>query len=44
MPTFYLKLYICTLLAFFMIDMVWLAVVARGFYQKHGSVPIIVET
>jgi uncharacterized membrane protein len=35
MPVYYLKLYICTLLAFFVIDMVWLAVVARGFYQKH---------
>ena len=32
---FYLKLYLCTLLAFFAIDMVWLVVVARGFYQKH---------
>jgi uncharacterized membrane protein len=35
MLVYYLKLYICTLLAFFVIDMVWLAVVARGFYQKH---------
>ena len=35
MPTFYLKLYFCTLLAFFAIDMVWLGLVARGFYQKH---------
>ena len=32
---FYLKLYLCTLLAFFAIDMLWLGVVARGFYQKH---------
>jgi uncharacterized membrane protein len=32
---FCLKLYLCTLLAFFAIDMVWLGVVARGFYQKH---------
>ena len=32
---FYLKLYLCTLLAFFAIDMVWLGVVARRFYQKH---------
>jgi uncharacterized membrane protein len=32
---FYLKLYCCTLLAFFAIDMVWLVVVARSFYQKH---------
>lgn len=35
MPTFYLKLYICTLVAFFAIDIVWLALVARGFYQRH---------
>ena len=32
---YYLKLYLCTLLAFFAIDMVWLGLVARGFYQKH---------
>lgn len=32
---FYLKLYLCTLLAFFAIDMIWLGLVARGFYQKH---------
>ena len=35
MPTFYLKLYFCTLVAFFAIDMVWLVLLARGFYQKH---------
>lgn len=35
MPIFYLKLYFCTLLAFFAIDMVWLVLVAREFYQKH---------
>jgi uncharacterized membrane protein len=35
MLIFYLKLYFCTLLAFFAIDMVWLVLVARGFYQKH---------
>ena len=35
MSTFYLKLYSCTLLAFIAIDMVWLVLVARGFYQKH---------
>ena len=35
MLTFYLKLYFFTLVAFFAIDMVWLGVVARGFYQKH---------
>ena len=33
--TFYLKLYGLTLLAFLAIDMVWLVLVARGFYQKH---------
>lgn len=32
---FYLKLYLCTLVAFFAIDMFWLVLVARGFYQKH---------
>ena len=32
---FYLKLYLCTLLAFFAMDMVWLGLVARAFYQKH---------
>ena len=32
---YYLKVYLCTLLAFFAIDMVWLVLVARGFYQKH---------
>lgn len=30
-----LKLYLCTLLAFFAIDMVWLGLVARGFYREH---------
>ena len=35
MLMFYFKLYCCTLLAFVAIDMVWLVVVARGFYQKH---------
>ena len=32
---FYLKLYFCTLLAFFAIDMVWLGLVTHGFYHKH---------
>ncbi|TWU13245.1 hypothetical protein CA54_20780 [Symmachiella macrocystis] len=32
---YYLKLYCCTLLCFFVIDMVWLVLIARGFYQKH---------
>jgi len=35
MTIFYLKLYLCTLLLFLAIDMVWLVLVARGFYQKH---------
>ncbi len=35
MTSFYFKLYFCTLLAFLAIDMVWLVLVARGFYQKH---------
>jgi uncharacterized membrane protein len=32
---FHLKLYLSTLLIFLAIDMVWLGLVARGFYQKH---------
>lgn len=32
---FYIKLYIFSLVTFFAIDMVWLGVVARGFYRKH---------
>ncbi len=32
---FYLKLYAATLIAFFAIDMLWLGVAARSFYQKH---------
>ena len=32
---YYVKLYFCTLIAFFAIDMVWLGLVARGFYQKQ---------
>jgi uncharacterized membrane protein len=35
MLTYYLKLYLCTLSVFFAIDMIWLVLVARGFYQKH---------
>ncbi len=31
----YLKLYLATLLAFFVIDMLWLGVVARDFYQRQ---------
>ncbi|HSF82739.1 MAG TPA: DUF2177 family protein [Anaerolineales bacterium] len=33
--SFYLKLYLATLIAFFLIDMVWLGVVARNFYRKY---------
>ena len=32
---YYLKLYIATLIAFFIIDMAWLGLVARSFYRKH---------
>lgn len=32
---YYLKLYIATLIAFFAIDMLWLGLVARTFYQRH---------
>ncbi len=35
MLSYYLKLYGCTLLAFFAIDMVWLGLIAHGFYKKH---------
>ncbi len=32
---YYLKIYLAAVVAFLAIDMVWLAVVARGFYRKH---------
>ena len=35
MMAYYLKLYIATLIAFFIIDMAWLGLVARSFYRKH---------
>ena len=35
--TYYLKLYFVTLIAFFAIDMVWLGLVARTFYQRYLS-------
>ena len=35
MTWFHVKLYFGTLLAFFAVDMVWLGLVARGFYSKH---------
>lgn len=31
----HLKLYLVTLIAFFAIDMLWLGLVARSFYQQH---------
>jgi uncharacterized membrane protein len=31
----YLKLYALTFAAFFAIDMIWLGLVAKGFYRKH---------
>ncbi len=33
--SFYIKLYLLTLAAFLVIDMVWLGLVARGFYRKY---------
>lgn len=33
--SFYLKLYISTLVVFFAIDMLWLGLIARSFYRKH---------
>ncbi len=32
---FYAKLYLLSLLVFLVVDAIWLAVVARGFYRKH---------
>ena len=32
---YYLKVYAASLVGFFAIDIVWLAVVAHGFYRKH---------
>lgn len=32
---FYIKLYFITLIVFFAVDMVWLGLAARSFYQKH---------
>jgi uncharacterized membrane protein len=33
--TFYIKLYLSTLVAFFAIDMLWLGLVARNMYSKY---------
>ncbi|PLX83072.1 MAG: DUF2177 domain-containing protein [Desulfuromonas sp.] len=35
MTAYYFKLYLLTVPIFFAIDLIWLGVVARGFYQKH---------
>ncbi len=32
---YYLKVYLAALVGFLAIDMVWLVIVARGFYRKH---------
>ena len=32
---FYLKLYALTIPIFFVVDIIWLGVVAKGFYQRH---------
>ena len=32
---FYLKLYALTVPVFFLVDLIWLGVVAKGFYQKN---------
>ena len=34
---FYLKLYALTVPVFFIIDLIWLGVIAKGFYQKNLS-------
>lgn len=34
-PASFLKLYAVALVTFFVVDLVWLGVVARGFYQTH---------
>lgn len=38
MIAYYIKLYILTLVTFLAIDMVWLGVVAPGFYRQHLGV------
>ncbi len=38
MVIYYLKLYVLALVSFLAIDMVWLTVVARGFYRKQLGV------
>ena len=34
---FYLKLYALTVPVFFIIDLIWLGVIAKGFYHKNIS-------
>ena len=35
MIAYYTKIYLCALFAFLAIDMIWLGVVARGFYRRQ---------
>ena len=35
MISYYIKLYLATFIAFFVIDLIWLGLVARRFYDKH---------
>ena len=35
MLSYYIKLYLATFIAFFVIDIIWLGLVARRFYEKH---------
>ena len=35
--SYYLKLYVLTVPIFFMIDIIWLGVIARGFYRRNLS-------
>ena len=35
MIMYYVKLYVCTFVGFLAIDMVWLTLVARGFYRRQ---------
>ena len=35
MNAYYIKLYLATLAAFFLIDMLWLGLIARTFYRKY---------
>jgi uncharacterized membrane protein len=33
--SYYVKIFLASLVAFFVIDMLWLGVLARGYYRKH---------